>query len=87
MSTRSSILDAALELFNDRGKAAVSTNHIAAALDIGPGNLYYHFRIKQDIIQALFERLFAAWDVRLFAVTGDSEADSCPPQNDSAPSV
>jgi AcrR family transcriptional regulator len=61
MSTRDNILDAALELFNEQGTAAVSTNHIAAAINISPGNLYYHFRNKQDIIRSLFERLFAAW--------------------------
>ena len=62
MSTRDNILDAALELFNDQGTAAVSTNHIAAAIDISPGNLYYYFDNKADIIHSLFERLFAAWD-------------------------
>jgi AcrR family transcriptional regulator len=62
MSTRDRILNAALALFNEQGTAAVSTNHIAAAIDISPGNLYYHFRNKEDIISALFERLFAAWD-------------------------
>jgi AcrR family transcriptional regulator len=62
MGTRDRILDAALALFNEQGTGAVSTNHIAAALAISPGNLYYYFRNKEDIIRALFERLFAAWD-------------------------
>jgi AcrR family transcriptional regulator len=62
MSTRDRILDSALALFNEQGTAAVSTNHIAAATSISPGNLYYHFRNKEDIIRALFLRLFAAWD-------------------------
>ena len=62
MSTQDKILNAALALFNEQGTAAVSTNHIAAAINISPGNLYYHFRNKDDIIRALFERLFAAWD-------------------------
>jgi AcrR family transcriptional regulator len=62
MSTRDKILNAALALFNKHGTAAVSTNHIAAEIGISPGNLYYHFRNKEDIISALFERLFSAWD-------------------------
>ena len=61
MSTRERILDTALRLFNEQGTAAASTNHIAAACGISPGNLYYHFRNKEDIIRALFERMFALW--------------------------
>lgn len=62
MNTQDRILNAALALFNEQGTAAVSTNHIAAAINISPGNLYYHFRNKEHIIRALFEKLFAAWD-------------------------
>lgn len=62
MSTREKILDTALTLFNNEGTSAVSTNHIAEAAGISPGNLYYHFRNKEEIIRGLFERLFAAND-------------------------
>lgn len=62
MDTRSRILQTALELFNERGTAAVSTNHIAEALGISPGNLYYHFRNKEEIIRAIFEQQFDAWN-------------------------
>jgi AcrR family transcriptional regulator len=58
--TRTRILDAALALFNDRGTAAVSTNHIAAEAGLSPGNLYYHFAGKQEIIRALHARYAAA---------------------------
>src|SRR6266567_9459354 len=58
--TRDRILEAALRLFNERGTAAVSTNHIAAEAGISPGNLYYHFADKQEIIRALHERYAAA---------------------------
>ncbi len=65
--TRARILDAALGLFNERGTAAVSTNHIAAAAGLSPGNLYYHFAGKQEIIRALYARYIAAqqdlWDL------------------------
>jgi AcrR family transcriptional regulator len=62
MSTQDRILNAALQLFNEQGTGAVSTNHIAAAIGISPGNLYYHFHNKEDIIRALFERLFSQWN-------------------------
>ena len=63
MDTKSAILDSALDLFNAQGTAEVTTNHIAKAAGISPGNLYYHYRNKAEIIRALFERLFSAWDV------------------------
>ena len=50
MSTKQRILDASLALFNQHGERNVSTNHIASHLDISPGNLYYHFNNKQQII-------------------------------------
>ena len=62
MSTREKILDTALALFNKEGTSAISTNHIAEAAGISPGNLYYHFHNKEEIIRELFERMFAATD-------------------------
>lgn len=62
MSTKDRILDTALELFNAQGSYAVSTNHIAEALEMSPGNLYYHFKNKEEIVRSLFERLDATWD-------------------------
>lgn len=52
---RAQILDAARVLFNAQGTAEVSTNHIAAAAGVSPGNLYYWFPDKQTIVRALFE--------------------------------
>jgi len=53
--TRTRILEASQQLFNERGPADVTTAEIAAAVAINEGNLYYHFQRKEQIIEALFE--------------------------------
>jgi AcrR family transcriptional regulator len=56
ISKKEIILDAALTLFNREGTSAMTTNHIARAAEVSPGNLYYHFRNKEEIIRELYER-------------------------------
>lgn len=56
MKTRDRIIHSATELFNDQGERNITTNHIAAHLGISPGNLYYHFRNKEDIIHSIFDQ-------------------------------
>ena len=54
LKTSQRIANSSLELFNQLGERSVSTNHIAAHMEISPGNLYYHFPNKQAIISVLF---------------------------------
>lgn len=57
MKTKERILQISVELFNKNGVTAVTTNHIAKALDISPGNLYFHYRNKEEIIAELFKKM------------------------------
>ena len=54
--TAERILEVTLELFNRFGEPNVSTTLISAELNISPGNLYYHYPAKDELINALFDR-------------------------------
>ena len=58
--TAERILDTALDLFNRLGEPNVSTTLISAEMGISPGNLYYHYPAKEELITKLFDRYDAA---------------------------
>ncbi|NLF51849.1 MAG: TetR/AcrR family transcriptional regulator [Leptolinea sp.] len=72
MSNKETILQTAIDLFNDMGTARVTTNLIAKEAGISPGNLYYHFTDKAHIIREIFERMTSDWDEvnKVFLETG-----------------
>ncbi len=56
MTNRERIIEESRRLMNEQGAHNIGTTQISESLKISPGNLYYHFKNKEDIIQALFDR-------------------------------
>ena len=54
---RNEILDVAERLFCTRGYDNTSTNDILAEIGIARGTLYYHFKSKEDILDAMIDRI------------------------------
>jgi AcrR family transcriptional regulator len=54
--TAERILEVTLDLFNRFGEPNVSTTLISAELGISPGNLYYHYPAKDELINSLYDR-------------------------------
>lgn len=63
LSTKDKIVLKAVELFNERGTQNITTNHIAKEAGISAGNLYYHFRNKEEIVRAVYEKMSAEFDI------------------------
>lgn len=55
--TRSLILETALKLFGERGYEETTMRAIAEKAGVAPGATYYHFRSKEHLIQAYYERM------------------------------
>ncbi len=62
--TKRLLLDTALILFNEKGLAQVSLRIIADAMGISPGNLTYHFKRREDIVEALYYEFVDEVEVR-----------------------
>jgi AcrR family transcriptional regulator len=65
--TRERILETSRALFNARGAPQVTTAEIAGEMNISPGNLYYHFRNKEEIVG----ELCAQFEARLAPLFAD----------------
>ncbi len=57
MSRKLEILETARRLFNETNTQAVTTNHIAKAMGISPGNLHYHYKNREEIIRLLYQEM------------------------------
>jgi AcrR family transcriptional regulator len=73
--TAERILEVTLDLFNRFGEPNVSTTLISAELNISPGNLYYHYPAKDELINSLFGRYEAALNELLQAADDVSNVE------------
>ncbi|SMG41670.1 TetR/AcrR family transcriptional regulator [Paenibacillus aquistagni] len=72
---RNEILDAADELFAQKGFDGTSTNDILEKVGIARGTLYYHFKSKEEILDSLIER----YNVRLLCAAQEVASDKSIP--------
>jgi AcrR family transcriptional regulator len=68
--TAERILEVTLDLFNRFGEPNVSTTLISSELNISPGNLYYHYPAKEELVTALYNRYEIALHELLEAAPG-----------------
>ena len=61
-NTKNVILNTALSLFNSKGLSQVTLRTIANEMGISQGNLCYHFKKRDEIIEGLYFRLVSAID-------------------------
>lgn len=52
----------ALDLFNEKDTFSITTNHIALCAKISTGNLYYHYKNKEDIIIDIYEEMIEEFE-------------------------
>jgi AcrR family transcriptional regulator len=72
-ATREALIDAALELFTERGYAGVGTEEIVARAKVTRGALYHHFTDKRDLFRAVFERVEGDLVERIGASMGGAD--------------
>lgn len=59
LQTREALLSAALDVFYQRGVSRASLQEIAVAAGVTRGALYWHFKNKEDLFDALFQQIFS----------------------------
>ena len=69
---RKEILDVAEELFVTKGYDKTSTNDILDRIGIARGTLYYHFKSKEDILNAIIERINSSLIARASTIASDT---------------
>ncbi|MFT5136332.1 MAG: AcrR family transcriptional regulator [Arenicella sp.] len=75
MSTRDLILEVAIVLLNERGESIVTSVDLAHEMNISPGNLYYHFKGKEQVVEELYAQFHARVLVALQEITAQTKGD------------
>lgn len=57
LTTKEKIKQAAIKLFNQEDTLTVTTNHICKELGMSPGNLYYHYKNKEEIVLDIYKEM------------------------------
>lgn len=60
--TKKKIKKQALELFNENDTISITTNHIAKFAKISSGNLYYHYKNKEEIIIDIYQDMIEKFE-------------------------
>jgi len=78
LATRNTLLDAAERLFQQQGVSGTSLQHIAAAAGASRGAVYWHFRDKADLFNAMMERVTLPMENALDQARSIAPADPLP---------
>ncbi len=76
ISTRDLILDVALVLLNERGESIITSVDLANEMNISPGNLYYHFKGKEQVVEELYAQFHARVLIALQEITSQAKGDA-----------
>lgn len=73
--TRSAVLDTARQLFADRGFAGTSLQDIADAMDVRKANVYYYFKTKAAILEALLDERVSTLESLLESAEAETSSE------------
>ena len=76
MRTRDLILEVALVLLNERGESSITSVDLAHEMNISPGNLYYHFKGKEEVVEELYAQFHARVLLALQEIASQARGDT-----------
>lgn len=75
LETHAALLDAAEQVFASKGVTNTTLNDVAVAAGMTRGAIYWHFKDKNDLFQAMCDRAFLPMEVLLNEVTSSCQED------------